>query len=155
MNSKIGFLLAGLLPAFIYSSHLAHAVTLGPGDIVIATQIGPTVNKDYGLVVVDPVTGNRTILSDNTIGSGPSFTQPEGIAIEPDGDLLVTDPLAGPGPHSAIFRVDPATGDRTIISTEGGVGTGATMIQPSGILESHGTIYVAAHGRIGGGDPGR
>jgi hypothetical protein len=118
----------------------AMALTLNPGDIVIATQIGPSANNDHGLVVVDPATGSRTILSDNGTGTGPDFTSPAGIAIEPDGDLLATD-LGGPAGHASIFRVDPLTGDRTIVSTFG-VGTGPNLSTPYDLVEVGGTIFV-------------
>ena len=144
MNAKIRFLLAAFLSAILaLSSSLSLAAALEPGDIVITTQIGPAANNDFGLVVVDPTTGNRTILSDNTTGSGPAFTLPEGVAVEPDGDILVADLYGGPQGDAAVFRVDPATGNRTIVSSSGGVGTGATMHTPYGLLESGGTIYVA------------
>jgi hypothetical protein len=117
------------------------AVTLNAGDIVVATGIGPASAKDHGLVLVDPATGNRTIISDNSTGTGPTFNTTEGVAIEPDGDLLVTDLTAG-GLGSRVIRVNPTTGDRTVIS---GPGTGAG-VRPDrwyGIVELNGTILVA------------
>jgi sugar lactone lactonase YvrE len=137
MNAKIVSLLAATLELSRCTSHLARADTLLPQDIVIAAQIGPAANNDHGLVVVDPVTGNRTILSDNSVGTGPEFSMPVGVAIEPDGSLLVADYSLG-----AVFRVDPATGDRTIISG-GGIGTGPSISFPNGIADAAGTIYVA------------
>ena len=65
-----------------------------------------------GLMVVDPITGNRTILSDSTHGTGPAFSDPTSITFETDGSLLVADTVA-----EALFRVDPTTGNRTIISS--------------------------------------
>jgi len=47
----------------------------------------------------------------NFIGSGPGFISPRGIAIEADGSLVVVDI----GLEAAV-RVDPVSGDRTIIS---------------------------------------
>jgi len=47
----------------------------------------------------------------DSIGSGPGFVTPFGIAIEADGSLVVTDPDL-----EAVVRVDPISGDRTIIS---------------------------------------
>jgi hypothetical protein len=92
-----------------------HAVTLSPGDVVIGAEIGST-DTDYGLIVVDPVTGDRTILSDNTHGTGPTFsgTIPS-VTFASDGSLLVG--------ANGLMRVDPATGNRTIISSPS-VGTG-------------------------------
>ena len=61
------------------------------------------------VVRVDPVSGNRTIVSDATTGTGPPFVSPTGIAVEADGALVVTDSVL-------VVRVDPTTGDRTIVS---------------------------------------
>jgi hypothetical protein len=82
------------------------------------------------LVRVDPVTGDRTIISDDAVGSGPSFNfEPAatdaGAAIssvhyEADGSLLVAENGSGSSlSDSRIFRVDPATGNRTLISSAG------------------------------------
>ncbi|HEY1598881.1 MAG TPA: PEP-CTERM sorting domain-containing protein [Pirellulales bacterium] len=108
----------------------------------MAAGIGPSANNDVGLVIVDPTTGDRTVLSDNTTGAGPNFASPEGVAIEPDGDLLVADRNGGPGGAASIFRVDPLTGNRSIISSNG-IGTGQSLGEPFGIIEVGGTIFVA------------
>ena len=81
------------------------------------------------VVRVDPVTGNRTVVSgctispdgpcpdgppptpDNLVGSGPEFVNPVAIAIEASGQGLVVDNSLG-----AVVRVDPATGNRTVVS---------------------------------------
>lgn len=105
---------------------------------------GAVIVSDAGrgaIVEVDPATGDRTIVSaaaqaplcrgtkipfpcctgmrtgagcDPQVGSGPDFRAPFGLAVEPDGDILVTD-LA----LLAVLRVDRATGDREIVSVAG------------------------------------
>jgi len=87
----------------------------GANDIVVATS--------YGLLRIDPVTGNRTALSGctdpsciSTVGSGPSFGRPEDLELEGTGAVLVADGNRSTTPFRAIFRVDPATGQRTIVS---------------------------------------
>ncbi|HEY4311599.1 MAG TPA: hypothetical protein VGN12_19285 [Pirellulales bacterium] len=92
----------------------ASAVQLNTGDIVISADIGPTSGgEDYGLMRVDPVTGDRTIISDATHGSGPAFDFStlgiSSVSRMAGGQLLVA---AGNG----LFSVDPATGDRTMIN---------------------------------------
>jgi hypothetical protein len=97
------------------------AVTLNPGDIIIGAAISAS---DVGLMVVDPTTGNRTILSDNTHGTGVDFSDPTGVSFASDGSLLVPETV-----NHTLFRVDPATADRAIISstnTSHPVGTGPT-----------------------------
>ena len=133
---------AVLVSTLLAFSDVADAAGLVPGDIVIATQIGPTANNDFGLVLVDPATGNRTVLSDNNTGTGPGFAMPEGIALEPDGGLLVTD-IHGPGGYARLFRVDPTTGDRTVISANG-VGSGPLTNALYGVVEVAGTIYASS-----------
>jgi len=60
---------------------------------------------------VDPVSGNRTVVSSASIGRGPNFVAPKDISIKADGSLLVIDRTL-----QAVLRVDPVTGDRRIIS---------------------------------------
>ncbi len=45
------------------------------------------------------------------IGSGPGFINPFGIAVEADGSLVLSD-----SGLEAVVRVDPISGDRTILS---------------------------------------
>ena len=75
---------------------------------------GNLVVTDRGLeavVRVNPVSGERTIVSDANIGSGPEFGSPWAIAIEANGNLLVTDRGL-----EAVVRVNPLSGERTIVS---------------------------------------
>ena len=74
------------------------------------------------VVRIDPTTGDRTVVSGcsfpncdwsvDAIGTGNNFRIPYHVAVEPDGNILVGDPTAGP-PGNVIARVDPVTGDRT------------------------------------------
>jgi hypothetical protein len=117
----IRFLLAALFASVVASFHTAAAAALQPGDIVVTAEFSRT---DVGLMVVDPVTGNRTILSDNTHGIGPAFTAVGGVSLLPNGDLLVGDGNSFTSlKQSRLIEVDPATGNRTILSGSG-VGTG-------------------------------
>ncbi len=98
----------------------------GPG---LESPLGIAVEADGSLVVadrglgavvrVDPVSGDRTILSDARTGTGPGFQALRGLAVEADGNLVVVDfELA------AVVRVDPVSGDRTILS---GANTGSGL----------------------------
>ncbi len=87
---------------------------------------GSLVVVDSGLAAVlrvDPISGDRVIISDASIGSGPAFDSPLSIAIEADGSLVVD---TGRDPEvvvdiglDAVLRVDPISGDRVIVSTAG------------------------------------
>ncbi len=67
------------------------------------------------IISVDLNTGVRTIISNDVTGTGPSFTLPSGLALGPLGTLFVAD-NGGPTTLDAIFAVDIASGDRTIIA---------------------------------------
>ena len=80
------------------------------------------------IVRVNPVTGNRTIVSggdpfSNTVGTGPDFIFPTGIAVLPNGTLVVVD-----GFHN-VFRVNPLNGNRTLVSSDV-VGAGPLLYDP-------------------------
>jgi len=64
--------------------------------------------------------GNGDDGNSESIGSGPGFVTPLGIAVESDGSLVVID-----SGLEAVVRVDQVTGDRTIISDDFGIGSGA------------------------------
>ena len=67
---------------------------------------------------IDPLTGARTILSDFNTGANTG-REPEGVAVEADGQILVIDKHAGPLTRGQLFRIDPQTGARTIVSDFG------------------------------------
>ena len=62
------------------------------------------------IISIDTVTGTRTLVSDDTKGSGSPFQLPYGIVVGPDDSLFVADNLA-----NEIVKVNTTTGDRTII----------------------------------------
>ena len=77
---------------------------------------------------VNPVTGAVGTVSQCadqsscTVGTGPAFSFPLGIAVGPDGAIFVTD-----GALYAVMRVDPVTGNRAIVSSPSvGSGPGPT-----------------------------
>jgi len=90
---------------------------------------------------VNPLTGDRTILSDDNNGSGPALISNSGIAVEDDGSLIVVD-----GGLLAVVRVDPVTGDRTILS-DASNGSGINFISPFEIaIEADGRLAVTDFG---------
>lgn len=85
----------------------AQAGFLKRGDLVVVDT------ARHRIVRVDPVTGDRTILSGAERGEGPTMLAPTSITQAPDGSLVVTDVIA-----SRVLRIDPQTGDRTTISQQ-------------------------------------
>lgn len=108
------------------------AVPLKPNDII---AVDATLDAVF---VVDPVTGNRTIFSDSSTGTGPNFQVPVGVAVASDGDLLVADFSA-----AALFKVDRVSGNRTILS-DSTHGSGTNFVDPRYVtVRSDGSILVA------------
>lgn len=130
----------GLVSALILSAAgSVGAVDLNPGDILTLERIfsGTPDPDDAVLLRVDPVTGASEIISDPNHGVGPDLLMGAGavsdVAIEASGQilvssiiLLVVDPFFEP----VILRVDPATGDRTVVAGNG-VGTTFGNLQPT------------------------
>ena len=149
----LGFL---LIFGFISLGAIGGCGNTGDGPDFAAPR-GIAVEADGSLVVVDsglkavvrvdPTTGNRTIISDDSTGMGDEFAAPSGIAVEADGSLVVVD-----SGLKAVVRVDPTTGDRMGISMiidpndEDGMGMGDDIdfVAPnSGIaVEADGSLVV-------------
>ncbi len=100
--------------------------------------------RNPSVIRVDPATGVRTLVSDNaTPAGGPQFSQPQGIAVEADGSILVADLTAFPQGNGGIIRVDPVTGARTSLSHNGSPAGGPKLQIPWDIaVAPNGDIYV-------------
>ncbi len=132
------------------------AIGSGPG---FETPWGIAVEANGSLVVVDfdkkavfrvdPVSGDRTIVSDARNGSGTDFEIPFDIAVEADGGLVVAGGYQLSGQFKqAVFRVDPITGDRTIVS-DTNIGRGPNFIRSKGIVvEADGNLVVIDGGGV-------
>jgi streptogramin lyase len=89
------------------------------------------------VVRVDPVSGNRSILSDNSTGSGTCFKEPRGIAVEVDRSLIVV-----AEDMAAVVRIDPVSGNRSIVS-DNSTGSGPGFKTPRDIaVEADGSLVV-------------
>ena len=133
----------------------------GPPAGVVVEASGTILMLDTGggtefqgaLLRVDPVSGQRTPVSDfgdaaqGVLGRGPT-----GLAVEPDGKVLVIDPPDAPIIMAAmdpgddpkqLLRVDPNTGSRALVSDFGNDSQGALGAHPQGVaLEPDGSILV-------------
>jgi hypothetical protein len=106
--------------------------------LVVDSEIGT--NGRGALLRVDPSSGQRSILSDfgkQSFPDEPLGVGPVAVAIEPSGDILVIDRNADINGRSefrgALFRVDPATGERTVVSDFGDPDRGPLGENPSGV----------------------
>ena len=82
-------------------------------DILVAHGNGGT-NGAAAIFVVDPVTGEHTVVRDFGIGDNPGIVDPFELAIEADGHILVGDRFNG------VFRLNPQTGGTTQLTGGGG-----------------------------------
>jgi len=144
-----------LLLSFLVTVFTAHAVTINPGDILIADE--SPAGGSGAIIRVDPVTGAQISISSATFPSGAGFLgNPQDIVIDANGDLLVAD-FSGPsgflnGIGGGVIRIDPTTGAQTVVSSGGLFGSPrAIAIDASGdILVPINPILDAQFGRPSG-----
>ncbi|CAN5754321.1 hypothetical protein BH20PSE1_BH20PSE1_20630 [soil metagenome] len=93
---------------------------------------------------VDAASGNRSLVSDfGNAAQGPLGADPSGLALEASGTVLVIDFSAGTDFGGALFRVDAASGNRTLVSDFGDAAQGPLGSAPFGLaLEAAGTVLV-------------
>jgi len=128
---------------------------LAPRDIAFDANGNVVAPDDFFVNVLrfDRMTGDREILSGfvpgtpDMVGTGAGMTSLTGIAVEASGTLLVVDPE-----RHTLLRIDPASGERTILSgcisrdvacsTKAGIGP-IFGLGPSGVaLQRDQTIVV-------------
>jgi streptogramin lyase len=109
------------------------------GNILVIDQNAGTGSLG-ALFRVNPISGERTLLSDFGVGPNQGFN-PVGVAVEASGNILVIDRDAGTGFQGALFRINPVTGERTLISDFGVGGNQGDL--PYGVaVEASGNILV-------------
>lgn len=91
------------------------------------------------LFQVDPRSGVRALISDfGDPGQGPQGVERRspflGMAVESSGAILVIDPKAGEDSKGLLFRIDPRSGDREVLSVFGQGAQGPLGLNPSGVV---------------------
>jgi streptogramin lyase len=159
----------GILAVLLVLTAVRHAaaVTLNPGDIVVANSgtvsvidpqtgdlittfccfgrlIGVAIDANGNIIVADSSVASIIRIdpangSQTTITSGNLLNQPTGLTIAGNGDLLVADMESCCEPATGrVVRVDPNNGAQTLVSS------GASFVDPIGIeVEASGNILVA------------
>jgi len=95
---------------------------------------------------VDPESGDRALISNQTIGSGIPIVRPLGLVIGRRNEIFVADAGSEEMPPT-IMRVSPDTGDRTIISSVNH-GSGLSFLEPVDlVIDEDGTLIVSDTGR--------
>ena len=104
------------------------------------------------MIRVNPTTGARTAVSENTAPVGaPLFSDPSGVALAANGDILVGDPNAYAGSGGGVIRVNATTGARTTVSENTAPLGGPSFVDPFGVaLEASGDILAADREAFGG-----
>lgn len=105
------------------------ASPLHTGDVVVALCDSSRSGAESGVVQITPSTGAQSLLT-----SKGNLACATGIAIEPSGQLLVTDRFA-----NSVVRVDPASGAQTVLTSSG------LLNDPRGLAVSQaGDVYAAS-----------
>ncbi len=113
-------------------------------ELMVTDQFGRTVRKVTLAGVVTVFAGNGVSGSSDGVGTSSSFGVPNGITIDNDGNLLVSDRSE----HN-IRKISPNAEVTTIAGTrssgsDDGVASQATFYNPAGMLvTADGTIYIA------------
>src|SRR5919112_3661167 len=145
-------LLAAILAAFVLLT-FPSAASAAPGDPWVAYVANSVVTKQSApsavILRADPATGGLTEISRNG-PLGNHFAHPYDIAVAADGSLLVADmgAYATPTdrtPDGRIIRVDPVTGQQSLVTS------GNLLVDPAGLaIAPGGLIYVIENvGTIG------
>ena len=110
--------------------------------IVVDDAAGIT--SDGALFRVNLRTGNRVLISDfGDPAQGPLGTRPTDIALDGAGNALVINRDGGTGNDGALFSVELATGQRTLVSDFGDVAQGPLGDDPMGVaLDGAGNALV-------------
>lgn len=102
--------------------------------LIIDFEASPTNFGSGALFRVNPSTGTRTLLSDfGNPAQGPLGNDPRGVAIDASGNILVTDSFARLDGKGVLFKVNPSTGQREVISDFGNSTQGPLGDDPVGV----------------------
>jgi DNA-binding beta-propeller fold protein YncE len=125
------------------------AVAPGGGSLYVADMgefaSGPAPLADGRVIRVDPATGAQALVS-----GGGELVDPAGVAVAPDGSLLVVEnvglngnPRDPANRRPAVIRINPATGVQSVVAR------GEPMCYPFGIaVDRQGSILVSDFGEL-------
>lgn len=119
--------------ALFIASHAA-AVVLHPGDLIVTDNNNASLP---GYVLdINPITGAQTLIS-----SGGLLVQPDGVAIDRLGNIIVSDFGGLDGSFGSILKIDLATGNQTVVST------GGNLVYPTSVnIDPNGQLLVTQQG---------
>ena len=98
------------------------------------------------LIALDLRTGDRTVVSDATTGTGTAFASPQGLALRPASGLDPGHALVVDQTLDALILVNLDSGDRTVVSNASR-GSGPAFSVPKGLaVDPTGIAYVSDTG---------
>ncbi|SDX37824.1 hypothetical protein [Lysobacter enzymogenes] len=156
-NIAIAVIVTAMLSAFTNSPRSANAVSLNSGTLLVVDGLAGT-NELGALFAINRVTGKRTLVSDfGNPAQGPLGAFPTGVTVAPGllgigGAILVSDSSAGTDENGALFVVDPANGNRKLLSDFGDESQGPHGTVPADVFVE--TSLLGAGSRIYVVDPG-
>ena len=116
---------------------------------LLVTDATAFANGNGGVLRIDPATGVRTTVSRMGAPAGtPNLDYASGLALEPDGDILVTDDVFPNG--GKVVRVDPQTGTRTLVSRNTSPVGGTDFVSPEGVATDAAGDILITDGQLGG-----
>jgi len=118
----------------LFAVTMSSAAILRTGDILVVNS------STNGVYQIDPASGNRTVISSTAhgVGAGPALGVHQfggEVAISPSGEIYVTN-TGYYGAAGYVYRIDPTTGNRSILSGDGSLGSfgaGTSMVYPEGL----------------------
>jgi outer membrane protein assembly factor BamB len=118
---------------------------LAPGDILVPDPSAFGSHRP-ALFRVDPSTGDRTVFSDFTDATqGPTAISLTGVTIDAGGQIwLVSGQQAHVQVGGGLFRLDPATGHRVLVSDFRGPGQGPVVGQTFRAVSDGSTVFVSS-----------
>ncbi len=109
-------------PALTFPVGIAVDATNNRAIVANSSNDGPP-----ALFSVDLVSGDRTIISDASRGTGPALEDPDQVALDATGTRALVTQLS----PSSLFSVDLNSGDRTLVTTGGG---GPSIALPGSVI---------------------
>jgi sugar lactone lactonase YvrE len=138
---------AAVLAAFALAPAPAGA-QLNAGDIVVADP--NAFGGDGGLIDLNPERGTQTVLSNNAVSGQQLFRDPTGVALDPEGTIIVADPNAFGG-SGGLIRVDPESGQQTPLLSNS-ISFPGLFADPVGVaIASSGSLLVSDASARGSG----
>jgi len=133
----------GVVARFFWPSSVA---VDGAGNLYVSDQKNNTIRKVSPDGIVSTLAGTPGVRgSADGTGSAASFANPEGVAVDPSGNVYVADKL-----NSTIRKITPdgvvttIAGAPGVMGTTDGVGSAARFSGPTGVaVDAAGNVFVA------------